>query len=326
MEDMFSSLTGLSLGIGLLIIASHLLLKAALSIAQRLQIQPKIIGLVLVAFCTSSPELFVSLFATSTAPDITLTNVLGSNAFNILGILAIVSLIKPIRLSFSVLRFEYFFLLAATGLLSFFIYDTQLLRWEGSVLLAYLIGGILWSFRRAKKQKFEDDFDTLPHPIWDIGYLTISMGLLVLGAHLSIQKSLEIALLLNVSQAFIGLSILGVATGLPELITSLVASLQKRDEISVTNIIGSNLFNTLGIMGFATIINPFQLTKKISWDGAISIEEIFLFLTQDLNQIFFPILLVVIFGLSLKFFTKIHRWLAVLYLFFYGGYLYLSLH
>lgn len=258
----------LILGFVLLVLGAQRLLEGSISLAARYNISNVIVGLIIVSLCTSAPEFFSSLKASYLAPDIAISNIIGSNIFNILGILGLVSLLMPISTRPFKYKLELFLLFLSGGLFALFlnydlfslspstkIYDiTQL---EACILLFILFLSL--GFSILKNKKAESSLPKLNTVIIELAYIFLGVFLLSIGSHFAITNSIIIAKGFGLSQNFIGLTLVGVATGLPELITSLIASYKKQNDIAIGNIVGSNLFNLLGVIGGVSIIQPIKV-------------------------------------------------------------------
>jgi len=233
-------------------------------IAFKMGIKPLIVGLTIVAFGTSSPELVVSVNANLAGnSDITLGNVIGSNICNIGLIVGITALIKPINVSLQIVRKDIFIMCAVSVLPLIMLIDGQIGRVEGVILILLLVV-YLWLliFMTSKKGNLEVDteIDSIvkkSKPMWmNIAFIIGGLALLIVGADLFVEHAIEIARFFNVSESVIGLTIVAIGTSLPELATSVVASIKGESDISLGNIVGSNIFNILAILGIAAVISP----------------------------------------------------------------------
>lgn len=259
----------LLLGFSLLVLGAERLLEGATSLAARYNVPNLIVGLIIISLCTSAPEFFSSLKATYMAPDIAISNILGSNIFNILGILGLVAILHPISTRPFAYKTELILLMAA-GLVfgvflntnPFFSTSSQyvITKIEGGILVFILIASLFYS--AIKSEKTKNTLPKLNSIIKELFYIALGVSLLSLGSHFAITYSIVIAQALGWSQNFIGLSVVGVATGLPELITSLVAIYKKQPDIAIGNIVGSNLFNLLGIIGVVSLIHPIGVVSN----------------------------------------------------------------
>lgn len=251
----------------LLISGAELLVRAALRLAASLQVRPLIIGLSLVAFGSSAPQLTVSLQAAYTgAPDVAVGSVIGSNIFNVLVTLGLAALIIPLRVSRQLVRLDIPLMIGASLLVYLLALDERLGRLEGALLLlglfAYLT--ILWHQSRHHARTYPAPGPRVQRGIgfW-LGTLTLmlaGLGLLSLAGHLLLEAAVEVAVDLGLSERVIGLTVVAVCTSLPELATSLIAALRGEREIAVGNVIGSNLFNLLAVLGLTALVAPVPLS------------------------------------------------------------------
>ncbi len=222
---------------------------------------PLVIGLTIVGFGTSAPELLVSLQAAlAGTPAIAVGNVVGSNIANILLILGVSAVITPVALVLSRLRRDFAVMIGATVLLWALVWGGMLARVEGLVLVALLTGYLALCLRQKAEAPAEG---THVAPLWLSVALAIG-GLitLMLGARFLVDSAVQIARAFEVSEAVIGLTIVAIGTSLPELATSIVAAIRKQSDIAVGNILGSNIFNTLGILGVTAIVTPIPVEPR----------------------------------------------------------------
>jgi cation:H+ antiporter len=249
-------------GLASLLLGGEALVRGAVSIASRLHVPPLVIGLTIVGFGTSSPELMVAVQAAlAGAPDIAVGNVLGSNIANTLLIMGIAAVVAPVALPYADLKRDLTVMLGATILLWLLIANAELARWEGSLLLTGL-GIYFWlCFRSAGSQG--ESPKAAAQPIW-LALLLIAGGLvgLMLGAHALVESASRIARMIGVSEAVIGLTIVAIGTSLPEMATSLMASYRGHGAIAVGNVIGSNILNLLGILGVTATITPIPIAAR----------------------------------------------------------------
>ncbi|WP_092204991.1 MULTISPECIES: calcium/sodium antiporter [unclassified Pseudomonas] len=248
----------------LLIGGAELLVRAAVGLAARLQVRPLIIGLTVVAFGSSAPQMAVSLQATlAQNADIAVGSVIGSSIFNILVTLGLSALIIPLRVSRQLVRLDIPLMIGASLLVFVLAWNEELTRLDGIWLLlalAVYLGLLLRQSRHSGR----------PHPVggdvahrsWIKSVLMIASGLamLVFAGHLLLGAAVEVATDLGLSERIIGLTIVAVSTSLPELATSLIAALRGQRDIAVGNVIGSNLFNLLGVLGVTALAAPTPLS------------------------------------------------------------------
>jgi len=270
-SPVYLKLEYLSIAAGLigLFLGGEALVRGSVGLAQRLGLPPLLIGLTVVGFGTSTPELLVSVDAALRGvPDIALGNILGSNIANILLIGGITSLIWPIRGKPVGLWRDLTVMILATLALTPILLGGQVIRVVGLVLLLSLVAYLVWSYRQAGGPCAEDTETDLPdvpaRPF--VAPALIGAGLLglMIGARLLVDGAVSVAQGLGVSDAFIGLTIVAVGTSLPELATSVIAAYRRQSEIAVGNIVGSNIFNVLGILGATAVIAPIPVASRFA--------------------------------------------------------------
>lgn len=255
----------LSLGLLLLYFGAEFLVRGSSSLALRFGLKPLLVGLTVVAFGTSSPELVVSVKAAlNGSPDLTVGNVIGSNIFNTFFILGLAAAIRPLAIHVSLLKWDAPVALLSSLLLVLMLVNGKISTFEGVVLVFLIIAYITINVIMASKEKspeiareFGEALDQREKNFFLLLFFIIA-GIfgLVYGADLFVRGAIRAARLLNVSEAVIGITVVGAGTSLPELATSLVAAIKKQGDISVGNIIGSNIFNILSILGISAIIRP----------------------------------------------------------------------
>ncbi|MBD8681007.1 calcium/sodium antiporter [Pseudomonas sp. CFBP 13719] len=248
-------------GLLMLIAGAESLVRGAVRLAAALKIRPLVVGLGVVALGSSVPQLAVSLQATFVGtPDIAVGSLVGSNIFSLLVTLGLSALIIPLRVSRQLLRLDIPLLIAASALVFGLALNEQLGRLEGGVLLLALIGylGILWRQSRHPGRVAAAQ-GTAPW-LKCLGMMLAGLLLLGAGSHWLLEAALELATDFGLSDRVIGLTIVAVGTSLPELATSLVAAFRGHREIAVGNVIGSNLFNLLGVLGLTAVLAPAPLS------------------------------------------------------------------
>ncbi|OZC04784.1 calcium/sodium antiporter [Rubricoccus marinus] len=259
-------------GLALLMVAASGLVRGASALALRFGLSPLIVGLTVVAFGTSAPELVVSVQATlAGAGGIAVGNVVGSNIANVGLILGIAVLVRPIASDRSVLRRDLPALLAATALAAVFLLDRQASAWEGAFLLAALFAYLAWSLTLARREGAAPEIASGARgPAWrDALFVVLGLAGLVVGADLFVGAATALAEAAGVSNAVIGLTVVALGTSLPELATSVVAAWRGEGSIAVGNVIGSNLFNLLGILGVAALVRPIVVPGLQPLDVAV---------------------------------------------------------
>jgi cation:H+ antiporter len=251
-------------GLAGLVVAAHWLVEGAARLGQRLGISAIIIGLTMVAFGTSAPELAVSLKAAfSDSADIAVGNIVGSNIFNILLILGLSAVILPLAVHADVLKRDLPLMIGVAALAWFMAMDGRISTFDGLLLSAILAAYLGWLVVAVRKGRAQLDPEAQaaaqkqPRALW-IDLLSVVAGIsgLVLAADWLVTGSVELARLLGVSELVIGLTIVSLGTSLPELATSLMAAIKGERDIAVGNIVGSNLFNILSVLGLTALIAP----------------------------------------------------------------------
>ena len=261
-------------GLVLLFLGGSALVRGAVSVARRAGLSPLVIGLTLVGFGTSMPELVTSVDAAlAGSPGIALGNVVGSNIANILLVLGAAALIYPMRVSSVAFRRDGALVLAASLICVgvFFIGDIG--RIAGLGLLALLAAYLLLMYRQesgsgvgtAAHQAADSDLaKAKPDKLW-IGLIALIGGiaLTIAGARLMVSGAIELARIAGLSETVIGLTIVAIGTSLPELVTSLVAAVKREVDIALGNVVGSNIFNVLGILGVTVLVQPLSVPPEL---------------------------------------------------------------
>jgi len=246
-----------------MIICGNWLVSGSVQLARHFKISTLIVGLTIVAYVTSTPEIFISVGAAlEGAYDIALGNVIGSNIANIGCSLAIVALVYPIPIQNRAIGFDIMIMFLVTFLLLFFGYNGIIGLFEGLCFLTILITYTASSIYKSRKS--HSSRNTLPatmKPLYAVSIIAIAVIGLYFSAGWFVDGAREIALLWGVSERVIGISIVAIGTSMPELITSLVAAFKKEADLSVGNIIGSNFFNIAGVLGITTVIHPLTISN-----------------------------------------------------------------
>jgi len=253
----------LALGLSVLIICGNWLVTGSVQIARHFKISTLVVGLTIVAYVTSAPEMFISVGAAlNNSHDIALGNVIGSNIANIACILAIVVLISPIPIRNKAIGFDYFVMFLITVLLFVFGINGVIGFFEGLAFISILTAYTVWSVIKSKKTT---DAKTIEPATMKPVYALLIIAAAVIGLYFSsgwfVKGAREIALQWGVSERVIAVSIVAVGTSAPELVSSLIAAFRKEADLSIGNIIGSNLFNIAGVLGVTTIISPVKVTN-----------------------------------------------------------------
>ncbi|MDE0030754.1 MAG: calcium/sodium antiporter [Deltaproteobacteria bacterium] len=254
-------------GFVLLMGGAEFVLRGAVQLARRFGVSPLIIGLTVVAYCTTMPELLVSLDAALRgAPGISIGNIVGSNICNLLLILGAAACVCPMVVNPREVRFEG---AVATGVAALFIIlgmAGSLSRIDGVLLLACLVAFTVISVRRARRNPPEagTDEDAADRPVWmTVGTLAVGLGCLVAGSHLLVEGAIGLARLLGVSEAVIGVTVVAVGTSLPELATAVVSAYRGHSEVAVGNVLGANIFNLLAIGGLVATVHPLDVPPHL---------------------------------------------------------------
>lgn len=255
-------------GFIILTLGAEALVRGASSIALRLGITPLIIGLTIVAFGTSAPELAVSVkSALAGNSGIALGNVIGSNIANIGLILAITALIRPIQVQSQVVKRDIPLMILASMLFWGLLLDGELSLIDGVILLSLLVGYLTFSYISSKNSSEEEEIEAGPNnPLLSGLFIIVGISMLVGGGILFVNGAVDLAKTFGVSEVIIGLTIVAIGTSMPELVTSVLAALKGQSDIAIGNVVGSNLFNILGILGVTAIVHPVSALGFQSFD------------------------------------------------------------
>ncbi len=300
-------------GIGVLYFGAEWLVRGSARLAASLGVSPIVVGLTVVSFGTSAPELVVATMAAlGGKPDLAVGNVMGSNLANIGLILGLTAVVRPLDVATRVVRREVPIMLLVTALIYPLAWDGGLSRVDGFIFLGVLVAYLLFVFRTVDEevpeildeyQEFMEAADKLERNVdWrDLGLVLAGSGGLVLGGRAIVEGALAVASSLNISEVVIGLTVVAVGTSLPELATALVAAMRREADLAVGNVIGSNIFNVAAILGTASVLAPLDFSPTV--------------LTRELPAVL--ILSVLVFPL-LRTEWRIQRWEGALLL---GSYL-----
>jgi len=296
------------------------LVSGASSLAKRLGVSPLIIGLTIVSIGTSMPELVVSIKAAMVGQSaLSIGNVLGSNMFNVGLILGLSAIIYPISVKRQLLKFDVPFMVITSVLFLLLFLDSNISRIEAGLLIVLFISYISYLYisstkGQSKKQDQQDQKNQNTEDVkiskhWSIDLLFIVVGLLALvyGSDLLVVNSIIIAERLGMSEAMIGLTIVAAGTSMPELATSVVAAIKKRSDIAIGNVVGSNIFNILLILGVAGLIHPIS-TPEINYMDSL-----------------FVVALGLLLWLFMKLGTRIRRWQGAAFILIYVLYFFTKL-
>lgn len=261
------------LGFASLIYGANWLVGGASSLAKKYNVSDLAIGLTIVAFGTSAPELVVNLIASIDGySDIVFGNIIGSNNFNLFIILGIAGLIYPITVQSSTAWKEIPISLVAAFILLLFANDfqfsppTRLDRWEGFIMLILFFLFLYYVFKQMKNEKVETTEKILRSNFKIWGLILLGFAGLILGGQLVVNNSIEIATNLGVSEKIIGLTVIATGTSLPELVTSVVAALKKNSDIAIGNVIGSNVFNIFLVLSISSLVTPIDYNPNFNTD------------------------------------------------------------
>lgn len=300
-------------GLVILLIGGEFLVRGAITFAKSLKVSPLIIGLTVVSFGTSAPELLVSLQAAlNGSPDLAIGNVIGSNIANLALVLGLTVLILPMVVDKSSLFLNWLVMIVATLLFYVFsITNQKIVFWEGLILFSSLIVYLLYFFFNSSATASHSEIDDNKNDkIWIalIYFISGSVGL-YFGAKILVSSAEIIAIdVLGISEAVVGSTIVAFGTSLPELVSSSVAAFRKQPGISIGNLIGSNIFNLLAVIGITSIITP------------VSVYETFLQF-----DFYWLIIISIIIGPVLMLFKKVGRIIGFFLLLFYIAYILLVL-
>jgi cation:H+ antiporter len=306
-------------GFALLIAGAYFLVTGASSLAKRLEISEMAIGLTVVAFGTSTPELIINLFASAQGfSEIVFGNIIGSNIFNILLILGIAGALSPLMVHSNTVRKEIPFSLLAIVLLFILVNDTlfravdqsKLSLIDGIILLGLFVIFLVYVFGISKIK--DSGSPQVKEHNWLLTILLIiaSFAGLFLGGRIVVSSSISMARFLSVSENLIALTIVAGGTSLPELATSAVAAYRKRDDIAIGNILGSNIFNICFVLGISSVIKPAQYDPILNMDLMVLFAAtIVLFMTMFTGTR-----------------RRLDRWEAIVFMICYIGHIYFLLH
>jgi cation:H+ antiporter len=299
-------------GLVLLVLGAEVLVRGAASLAAALRIPPLIIGLTVVAFGTSAPELAVSVGAAwNGSGDLAVGNVLGSNILNVLGILGLSAVLLPLLVSRQLVQREVPLMIGASLLALLLALDLEFSRLDGALLFSGILAYMLLQVVQSRRNPAE----VSDHPaqlsrtrfswIKDTLLILAGLGLLVTGAQWLVHGATDLARALGLSELVIGLTVIALGTSLPELATSLLAAFKGEREIAVGNIVGSNIFNLLAVLGLTALVSPAPLSVS---PNALAFD--------------FPVMVAVAVACLPIFFSghRISRWEGLLFLAYYLAY------
>ena len=294
-------------GLALLLVGGEVLVRGAVSMAEKFRVPPLVIGLTVVAFGTSSPELMVSINAAlSGVPTMAVGNVVGSNIANILLVLGLPALIYPIACNVANIDRDAGIMLVVSVMFVGLCWTGNIVMWHGIIMVLLLLGYLTWSYLNAARggaseadELSETEAAAVDKHNLPLALLFIVGGIagLVFGSDLLIDGATAIAKSFGVSDAVIGLTLIAVGTSLPELATSIIAAFKKHSEIALGNVVGSNLFNILAILGITAVVHDLPVPPEfLSYDlwvmlAASAFLTFFAFRHLSINRLFGAILL-----------------------------------
>ncbi|KAB1435869.1 calcium/sodium antiporter [Candidatus Galacturonibacter soehngenii] len=277
----------LIIGFVLLVKGADFFVDGSSSVAKLLKVPSLIIGLTVVAFGTSMPEASVSITAALAGKnELAISNVIGSNVFNLLVVVGASAIISPLTVQISILKKEFPYSILITALLLVFSLDSwvrgggdnQLSRLDGSILFMFFILFVASTVRSALSSRKELQICDIPEnepkvlsPIVSILYIVLGLAAIIWGGNLVVNSATQIALSFHLSETLIGLTIVAIGTSLPELVTSVVAAKKGESDIALGNVVGSNIFNILLILGTSATIKPIVVTTDSIYDLIILI-------------------------------------------------------
>jgi cation:H+ antiporter len=306
--EIFIQIVFLVLGFVMLIKGADWFVEGASALADKLGIPPLVIGLTIVAMGTSAPEAAISISASiKSSADIAVGNVLGSNIMNVLLILGLTSIITPLAVQKSTIKYEIPFVILITAVFGFLgLSDNTLGIFDGIILWVLFIAYLAYLFVMAKKGKAQQEEEeekpkeSLPQLLI---FGAIGIALVIVGSNITVDAATSLARIFGMSERFIGLTIVAFGTSLPELVTSVTAGLKKKADIAVGNIVGSNIFNLLFVIGTSALITPVAYQSEFLIDTIVCILTVVLLLVCVLNKS-----------------QKLKRWGGIIMLLCYAGY------
>jgi cation:H+ antiporter len=271
----------LIIGLVLLIFGGDFLVRGASNVAYKAKLSPMVVGLTIVAMGTSAPELVVSLSSVKSNPAISIGNIVGSNICNLALILGITALINPVKILFKDTRVDWFMCLGSGLLLYFFLSGDRVLEaFEGFILVLIVIIYTYYLVEMSRSEAKNNEGEVLEpevqeeldkalnsKTIVELGFIVLGVALLYFGGEMFVNGAVTIAKDFNVSEEIIGLTIVSIGTSAPELITSVIAAFKKNTDLAYGNLIGSNIFNVLWILGCTSMVHNITISEKmISFD------------------------------------------------------------
>lgn len=277
---MLTTIVLLIIGLIILIVGGDYLVRGSSSIALRLHLSPLVVGLTIVAFGTSAPELLISIqSALKGSPDIVMGNVIGSNICNLALVLGLTAVISPVKVQTNSIRFDWPMTMGASILLYLVVREGTIVAFEGVLFLMIIISYLFFIIHQSRKDTkanvSKEENDEIPETpfkqIWkDIVFIIIGCIGLYFGSEWFVNSAKELALGIGVEERVVGLTIVALGTSLPELVTAAIASSKGQTDLALGNLMGSNIFNILSILGITSIIREINvhveiLNKDIIW-------------------------------------------------------------
>ena len=269
------------LGLVLLIVGGDFLVKGSVALALRMRVSMVVIGLTVVSFATSAPELIVSVYSALTGhPDMAIGNVIGSNIANISLVLGLTALVYPLSFKKRLYQFDIPVMLTACVLFAIFLFTNALLEaWEGFVFIVLLGLLTLYLIQKSRKQELlSKEVNVNSISLFKLSFYLVSGGtFLYFGSHFLVNGASGLAREIGLSERIISVSIVAFGTSVPELAASIIAALKKQKDLSIGNLIGSNIFNVLAVLGITSMVKPIAvldqslLTNDIWWMLGISV-------------------------------------------------------
>lgn len=302
--EIFLQIILLFVGFAMLIKGADWFVDGSSGIATKFKIPQLVIGLTIVAMGTSAPEAAVSIAAALKGnADITIGNIVGSNILNILIILGVSALITPLAVAKSTIKVEIPFMIAVTLLLLWMGYNGTVSLLEGIILLVVFLVYLGYLFLLAKNDKNKDEETVNDVSVWkSLMWTVIGLVLIVYGSNVTVDAATKIAQIVGLSERFIGLTIVALGTSLPELFTSVSAARKGNADIAIGNIVGSNIFNILFVIGISSVIVPVPFANGFRFDTIIAVAAAILLLLCSLKD------------------KKLKRWSGILMLLSYAAY------
>ncbi len=306
---MLTTIVLLIIGLIVLIVGGDYLVRGSSSIALRLHLSPLVVGLTIVAFGTSAPELLISIqSALKGSPDLVMGNVVGSNICNLALVLGLTAVINPVKVQINSIRFDWPMTMGASILLYLIVREGSIVAFEGILFLIIIISYLIFIIQQSRKETKANisagDKDEIPEmpskQIWkDLVFIAIGCVGLYFGSEWFVNSAKELALSIGVEERVVGLTVVALGTSLPELVTAAVASHKGQTELALGNLMGSNIFNILSILGITSIIREIHvhidiLNKDIIWMLMITLMILpFMIMRREIGRVDGFILLLV---------------------------------